>query len=166
MHSQHTLSKARCQWSFFGQISSHCIHSPAGLHAVTPLALCVSLLQLSGAHCRSERWLTLLHHCHSGSSESPRRNLCAQALYRNNRLLHLNWQQCRWQERISTLRAAFTCLSSTATSRTLCSCHHDPWFVAAFLNTRSLFLQGWICHGNASLRLVFFCVFVPLLQLE
>lgn len=52
--SQHTLSKAKCQWSFFGQVSSHHTHSPAGLHAVTPLALRVSLLQLSGAQCKSE----------------------------------------------------------------------------------------------------------------
>lgn len=161
MHSQHALSKAKCQWSLFGQVSSHCTHSPAGLHAVTPLALCVSLLQLSGAHCRSEQWLTLLHHYHSGSLESPRRNLCAQALHKSKRRLHLHRQQCRWQEHISALRAAFACLSSIATSRTLCCCHHHSCACGYCVNTRSLSLQGRICLGKVSLRLGFFLCFCP-----
>lgn len=165
MHSQHTLSKAKSQRSFFGQVSSHCTHSPAGLHAVTPLALRVSLLQLSGADCGSEWWLTSLHHYHSGGSEAPRRNLCARALYRTERL-QLHQQQRRGQEHISALRAAFACLSSIARSRTLCSCHHRPCVCGCFVNTRSLSLRGWICLGKVSLRLGLSCGFVSPLQLE
>lgn len=152
MHSQHTLSKAKSQRSSFGQVSSHCTHSPAGLHAVTPLALRVSLLQLSGAQGRSERWLTLLHRHHSGGWEGPGRNLCAQALYKTKRL-QLHQQQHRWQEHISALRAASACLSSIARSHTLCSCHHRPCVCGCFVNPRPLSLQGWICLGKVSLRL-------------
>lgn len=148
---------------FFGQVSSRCTQSPAGLHAVTALA-CQSRSAL-GCSLQVRTVLTLLHHYHSGSSESTRRNLCVQALYKSKRLLHLHRRQCRWQEHISALRAAFACLSSITTSRTLCSCHHHPCVCACFVNTRSLSLQSWICLEKVSLRLGFFCVVVPLLQL-
>lgn len=137
--------------------------SPAGLPAVTPLALRVSLLRLSGAHCRSEWWLALLHRYHCGSSESPGRNLCVQALEKSKRLLHLDRQQCRWQEHISALGAAFACPSSIATSHTLCSCHHHPCDGPFPFKGKNVLP---IYPGKDSPRLGFFCLFVPLLQPE
>lgn len=50
-------------------------------------------------------------------------------VYKSRRLLHLHRQQCRWQKHILALRAAFVCLSSAATSHSLCSCHMCLWLL-------------------------------------
>lgn len=49
--------------------------------------------------------LKLLHHYPSASSESPRRNLRAQVLYKSNRLLHLRQPWCRQQEHLWVIGA-------------------------------------------------------------